>query len=302
MDLLTSVMKGYIMKSFTLSNNAFVDIREGIEFAVQVIKTNPNMKYFFWDYNQLESTVDAVISHPSIHRIRLENCLGGNTLGYESLCYLLASGKSFELIDLEKKNIQTRGGTAIPNYIASNPQVQSLYLSDNKLNDDDAILIADALKKNSNLFELILDKNDDITDIGHNVLTKVVYDPTSLNSMSDCNHTCCIELDEGMDVPIGCNNSDTLKTTTITRRRIKIYNLLSKRNKEGSNVKHLNAEFEIGDEERDNSLKLVPNVLECMHRYYPTEMRLSRKMAPPLSIMLEVLRGWKMPELFKKRS
>ena len=48
-----------------------------------------------------------------------------------------------------------------------------------------------------------------------------------------------------MDVPIGCNNSDTLKTTTITRRRIKIYNLLSKRNKEGSYVKHLNAEFEI---------------------------------------------------------
>ena len=88
-DMLSPALNGNKIEKLILNNNDFVHISEGIEFAVEVIKSNPNMKNFSWDYNQLESienahlVLDAVINHPSIHRIRLESCLGGT--GYEAL-------------------------------------------------------------------------------------------------------------------------------------------------------------------------------------------------------------------------
>ena len=72
----------------------------------------------------------------------------------------------------------------------------------------------------------------------------------------------------------------------------KIYSILSSSNREGSNVRHLDSEFE------DDYLKLVPKVLESVHGYagyssHPTgDVR-------PLSIMYEVLRSWKMPTLYE---
>ena len=142
---------------------------------------------------------------------------------------------------------------------------------------------------------LRLQNNTGITDIGCQALTKVVYDPTSLNSVSECNHTCWIELDGiGMDLPCWCDNAGDEKPKT--RRKIKIHHVLSLRHREGSNVQHLNSEFE--DEEED-SLKLVPYVLECVQK---TGGFVSSDSVKPLSIMYEVLHGWKMPELYEKRS
>ena len=90
---------------------------------------------------------------------------------------------------------------------------------------------------------------------------------------------------------------ENLSTTPKQNRTQKLYHLLSLRNREGSNVRHLNSEF--GDEDEDEiTLKLVPRVLESVHRcsegYRPTTVR-------PLSIMYEILRGWKMPELYEQR-
>ena len=85
--------------------------------------------------------------------------------------------------------------------------------------------------------------------------------------MSDCNHTCVIHVDGGIkNVPLGCGNDNRKLTSSISKRNAKIYQLLSKRNKEGSNVRHFESEFEIDDEE-EASLKLAPKVLECIHSY-----------------------------------
>ena len=40
---------------------------------------------------------------------------------------LLASNKSFASIDLDSNNIETGGGTEIPDYLAKNPPLNSLY-------------------------------------------------------------------------------------------------------------------------------------------------------------------------------
>ena len=309
-SMLIPAMKGKLKHLFLDNNDLFwVDNREGIAFVIKCMEINRQMRNFYLTNNQLEgmenvsSVLNAVISHPSINRIRLENCLGGEEInGYDVLCSFLASSKQFDTIDFDRNNIHTRGGTTIPDYIKNNPPLKSLFLSKNKLNDDDAILIASALKNNTNLEHLYLDGND-ITDIGKEALSKAVYDPTNLNTVYDCNHICEIETDcLGTDLPQCCTNS-SISTKPKAKRKDKIHYILSLRHREMSNVQHLNTEFD-GDEDGDaNSLKIVPKVLEAIHKYSKYQI-FSKKydLDCPLSIMYEILRGWKMPELYDVRS
>ena len=67
-----------------------------------------------------------------------------------------------------------------------------LSLETNNLNDEDAVLISRALKHNTNLKELWLGGNN-ITEVGNGALRKAVYDTTSLNTVSESNHTCFIK-------------------------------------------------------------------------------------------------------------
>jgi len=295
LDLLAPALKGKPLRELILERNGFAN-NEGIMFSTECIKHNNELQHLDWINNQIDSTedamllVDAIVSHPSVTKVSLDNCFGGISNSYEVVRPLFASDRTWEKLDLEGNNIRTRGGTEIPNYIASNPPLTHLYLTGNKLNDDDATLIARALKGNTNLKNLRIHNNTGITDIGNNALRVAIYDPTSLNSMSDCKHACIIHVDSDR----GMNNSILISLG----RGSKIYKLLSERNKEGSNVQHLNSEFEDGDEENDNSLKLVPHVLECVYRYYHNASRINEL---PLSIMYEILRGWKMPELYEMR-
>ena len=67
-------------------------------------------------------------------------------------------------------------------------------------------------------------------------------------------------------------------------------------------MRHLNLEF--GDEDED-TLALVPKVLESVHRYSHECVHQRRRnqveYVQPSSITYEILRGWKMPELYEPR-
>jgi len=306
LDLLAPALKGKPITEFVIKRNEFAN-NEGTKFITECIKHNNELQDLDWVNNQILNTKDAmllvacIINHPSITKVQLENCLGGEINSYEVLCPLFSSDTRWDHLDLEGNNIQTKGGTEIPNYIMSNPPLNNLFLADNKLNDDDAIMIAKALKGNTNLEYLRININPGITDIGRTALTKAVYDPTSLNSMSDCNHIC--QIYPSMGIPIGCSNGNRNLTSSNARRVSKIYHLLSVRNREGSNVKHLNLEFEIDEDEEDNSLKLVPKVLAAIQHYHDKYLPYNGpQLHHSLSITFEVLRGWKMPELYGKRS
>ena len=215
--------------------------------------------------------------------------------GYDILCSLLTRDKNFTIIDLDRNNFtQTGGSSAISDYLATNPSLEILCLSDNHLNDDDARLIARALKHNTNLKDMYLDGNN-ITEVGCNALSKAVYNPESLNSVADCNHTCEIRGIAFGDIPVNLSRSNSNNN-----RRRKIYRLLSSRNREESNVYHLNLEFGNEDEDED-TLALVPNLLECVHRYAERVSTQLPQYEQSLSITYEILRGWKMPELYELR-
>ena len=298
----TALQGKNICKNFQLDRNQFVDTRDGIEFAVKSIETN--LERLQWVNNEIERMedarylVDAIIHYRRIEHIRLENCLGEDINGYEILQSLLSSGKRFLSIDLDGNNIRTGGGTAISDFLSTNPPLKQLFLEGNHLNDDDAILIARALKRNNNLKHLRLGDND-WTEKGKNALSKVIYDSTSLNSVMDCNHRCDIE-----DIRFDGILENYSNMTPKGNRAMKIYHLLSLRNREGSNVQHLNVEFE-----DDDSLALVHRVLESVYRYSRSrsvrgfvrvrQLRLQPNTVHPLSIMYEILRSWKMPELYE---
>ncbi|KAL9186889.1 hypothetical protein ACHAXT_010609 [Thalassiosira profunda] len=301
------------VRKLQLQSNGFDQSHDGLAFAVGIAQSNPNIETFTWHRNPIDSFDDVqfcleeIKRHPSMSIVHFIDCFEGDA-GYRSLCSLLDGNKIYDTIGVHTNNIRTMGDTHIPDYLASNPPLRSLALGKNKLDDNDAMLIAEALKRNTNLRYLWLDGNE-ITEVGQNALQNAMYDNTSLNSVADSNHTCLVACDFSATAVTNICSKDSQKN-----RRSKIYCLLSTRNREKTNVHHFDVEFDDG-----NSLKLVPKVLESVHNYAPVDVPrptgkhiavFKRRNPWPsdrkpsrgtkvlsLSIYFELLRGWKMPSL-----
>jgi hypothetical protein len=91
-------------------------------------------------------------------------------------------------IDICNNNIDSLGAVTIAEYLESDPPIERLSLGCNRLNDDDAILILQALKRNTNLCEIYLHTNN-LTSIGVKALLSCVFDGSNLNAISESNHT-----------------------------------------------------------------------------------------------------------------
>jgi hypothetical protein len=91
-------------------------------------------------------------------------------------------------IDLRNNNIDSFGAVTIAEYLEGDPPIEYLLLDNNRLNDDDALLISQALKRNTNLIHLNLVGNN-FTSIGVKALLSCVFNSSSLNAISESNHT-----------------------------------------------------------------------------------------------------------------
>ena len=78
-DLLKPVLKNSPTTALDLDNNEFVNAQEGIEFAIKIIRSNQKLQKFNWVNNPITSMddendlVEAIIPHPQIDCVRLEN-------------------------------------------------------------------------------------------------------------------------------------------------------------------------------------------------------------------------------------
>jgi hypothetical protein len=72
-------------------------------------------------------------------------------------------------------------------YLEVDPPIEHLFLGHNQVNDDDAMLILQALKRNTNLYEISLYSNN-FSSIGVKALLTCVFDSSSLNAISESNH------------------------------------------------------------------------------------------------------------------
>jgi len=122
-------------------------------------------------------------SHICINRLWLTHC----DLGSSPEILLVILQSEVEYICLNNNNIDSLGAVKIAEYLEGDPPIVRLSLACNRLNDDDAILISQALKRNTNLKTLSLHTNN-LTCIGAKALITCVFDGSSLNAISGSNH------------------------------------------------------------------------------------------------------------------
>jgi Ran GTPase-activating protein (RanGAP) involved in mRNA processing and transport len=63
-------------------------------------------------------------------------------------------------MDLSNNNIESLGAAKIAEYLEGDPPIRMINLGHNRLNDNDVILISQALKRNTNLKTLHIHTND----------------------------------------------------------------------------------------------------------------------------------------------
>jgi Ran GTPase-activating protein (RanGAP) involved in mRNA processing and transport len=123
-------------------------------------------------------------SHACIGQLTITHCELGSSP--EILSVILQS--NVKSINLDNNNIDSLGAVKIAEYLEGDPPIHRIDIDHNRLNDDDAILISHALKRNTNLHRIYLRFNN-LTTIGVKALLTCVFDSSSLNAISESNHT-----------------------------------------------------------------------------------------------------------------
>jgi hypothetical protein len=163
---------------------------EGIICLSKLVDVSSELQVFCLRHNRIDHMESArclsrsLKSHTCINHLDLEHCDLGSNL--EILLIILQS--DVKGINLSNNNIDTLGAVRIAEYLEGNPPIEEFGLDHNQLNDDDAVLISQALKRNTNLHQINLRSNN-FTSIGVKALLTCVFDASSLNAISESNHT-----------------------------------------------------------------------------------------------------------------
>ena len=247
------------------------------------------------DRNDISELCSAIQRHPSLVDVTMMECFSDG-LGDEMLHTLLRTSElKLERLQMSSDGITidgitTDGVALLSDYLATNPRLKELDLTNNDLDDSDAVSLANALRSNTSLRYLLISDNC-VEQVGKEALLVAVRDESSLNSVAASNHYCLIESD-------GYDDDGNLCEAKETNRARKIYALLSSRNQTLSNVQHFD----------DIDLKLLPNILQAVQKYSNTTMKFSNTLkyretydyVEALSIVYEVMRRWdKVSPLYK---
>jgi len=163
---------------------------EGIRSLSELVDVSSKLCNLTFSHNRIDIMDSArclsrsLRSHTCINYLDLTHC----DLGSSPEILLVILQSDVKWINLIDNNIDSVGVVKIAEYLEDNPPIRRIVLDHNRLNDDDAILISQALKRNTNLSHLDLERNN-LTSIGVKVLLTSVYDSSSLNAISESNHT-----------------------------------------------------------------------------------------------------------------
>jgi len=163
---------------------------EGIILLSELVDVSSELQTFCIHHNRIDNMDSArclsrsLKSHSCVSHLDLFHC----DLGRSPEILLVILQSDVKNIYLHNNNIDSLGAVKIAEYLESNPPIYRIDLDHNRLNDDDAILISHALKRNTHLSEINLHSNN-FTSIGVKVLLTCVFDGSSLNAISESNHT-----------------------------------------------------------------------------------------------------------------
>ena len=278
--LVAMILSGRATNSSTdvVFNNANV-CGEGIVWLSKLVDVSSEMTTLYLLNNRIDTMESArclsrsLKSHACIIYLHLNYCDLGSSP--EILSVILQSEVKY--INLEQNNIDSLGVVKVAQYLEGDPPVDGISLQHNRLNDDDALLISQALKRNTNLTHLNLVGNN-CTSIGVNAILSCVFDSSSLNSISESNHTLAslniINSQESGDLH-GC-----IESMLLMDRAQKI--MLALQDKD-SLLKYL-ANVPVG---------LIPEVLA-----FPLRQVDNQRQHEHLNILYSTMRWWNMPLLY----
>ena len=193
-EVLNMLLDGPVRKLILVNNNVFEN--NGVDDFVNVLKADSSLEDLSILNNLIkteedaQSLVNAMIDHPKLESAMLDRCgLGCNDSVMKSIVPLLGS---LDQITLAGNQIGSYGIKLISECLANNPMLRVLSLTDNLLNDADAAILAKSLKGNTNLRILTFAGNS-ITPVGMKSFHLAVQNLSSLNAMSDSNHTCLMD-------------------------------------------------------------------------------------------------------------
>jgi hypothetical protein len=275
---LVTALSGHVNTTEYIQFNNVNLCEEGIGQLSKLVDVSSNLKEFCLHHNRIDNMESArclsrsLKLHTRINYLDLAHCNLGSSP--EILSVILQS--DVKQINLNSNNIDSLGVVKIAEYLESNPAVEYMSLTNNRLNDDDAILISQALKRNTNLKAIDLRSNN-ITSIGMKALLKCVYDSSSLNAISESNHTlACIHMfSKGVTELVGCIN-EMLQLERIEKI------LFALQDKE-SLLKYL----------ANIPMELIPNVLAL-----PLQRAGIHCQCRNLNIVYTTMRWWNMPMLY----
>ncbi|EJK48637.1 hypothetical protein THAOC_32546, partial [Thalassiosira oceanica] len=275
-------------------DNGFANMRGAISELGKALKS-PKLKSLTWSENPIESTEDMTLFTRVLSQKSALDELKF-TWNSNDNAQALLSGVDFstyKVLDFSGNNLQTNGRTDISDLIAANSPLKELNLDRNRLNDDDAVLIAQSLGRNTHLTKLYMNYSN-IQERGMRALHGTVNDTSTLNALSDSNHTCLLIGLSG-NFNLYAINSDRGSNGLYMNRMFKIHKLMVERYRNGGgNVPHLNTEMR-----GENSVLLAPYLMESVvrrHDAFPKKYNKSSECS--LGLLYELVKDWKMAELF----
>ena len=265
------LLDGPLKKLLLKNNNLFES--DGVDDFISVINKDSSLEDISILNNLInteeyaQSLVNAVIDHPKLENTMLDSCgLGCNDSVMKSIIPLFGSLAG---ITLNGNQIGSYGIKLISECLASNPLLCVLQLKDNLLNDADAATLAKSFKSNTNLRRLKIAGNS-ITQEGMKSFHLAVQNLSSLNTISDSNHTCLVvDGDEKLSLLNTRNNPNLNKAE-------KLINVLGNQ----TNMRLLNT----------IPIELIPRVLFLIQG--------GGLFIPSLSRTFRFIRQWCMPLLY----
>jgi hypothetical protein len=250
---------------------------EGIISLSRLVINSSQLTRLFVNHNRIDNMESArclsrsLKSHARIIELHLTHCDLGSSP--EILSVILQSEVKY--INLDYNSIDSFGAVKIAEYLEGDPPIKELSLRHNRLNDNDAILISQAMRRNTNLRYLHLLGNN-LTSTGVKALLTCVFDSSSLNAISESNHTMV-----GMNIFLKGENErlDCIRRLIKMNRAQKI--MLALQDKD-SLLKYL----------ANVPVELIPEVLAFPRRQEDQRQRRY------LNILYSTMRWWNMPMLY----
>eukprot|EP00956_Cyclotella_meneghiniana_P021243 scaffold38441_cov21-Cyclotella_meneghiniana.AAC.3 len=242
----------------------------------------------------------AINNHASLKEVELNGCRDDEDEGGIFKRIIAMKSATLEKIHLSEITPYLEPAIMLE-FLSANPSLKEFIIEGDPFhfffNEDEIVYIADALRNNNTLRRLLLKSRHELPNNMH-ILESVVFNRSSLNAAFHSNHHCNLILSRYRNY---CEtfNSDIHKFNTgndpAMNRRKKIYNILSTRNRSRENAAFF--------ESYGISIKHIPQILALFkpfsEHYLLDEMsRQEEDEVKPLSIAFEILRDWKMPELY----